>query len=434
MAWLLLAAVSLPAQWGDLGGWDGRLTTAGNGDPRLKLNIEMRTRFESRDGVRFGEIEDRDFVYTRFRAGMTYRPVPWLKLSGMMNDSRAPGIGDGASGADRNPFEMQEGYLELFPDYDKGLGFTIGRKMTNYGDSRLIGTADWGNVSISFDQARLQYRLPRAKLELLWVSPVKPRAGFDQPVLGDHAWGTYNVFPALFGNTSVEAYALRRERNRPGGFRGGNREDGTDRIAQNIFGFRIQAPLSHGLIQTSEGVMQTGNVGPASLRAWGWVSTLARQWTVGGMALDFSGEYKFASGTHNPDDAGHSGTFDSLYSANHDRFGHEDLFGWRNIHNVRLLARYRWTKNLTLSLLYNNSWLASRRDALYTNGGGVVAQDRSGQAGRHVGQEWDIYATYRYKYHLFGTGYGYFFKGDFIRNMTPGVNPTLAYLFHNFEF
>jgi len=31
------------------------------------------------------------------------------------------------------------------------------------------------------------------------------------------------------------------------------------------------------------------------------------------------------------------GTFDQLYASNHDRFGRADLFGWRNIHNLRSL-------------------------------------------------------------------------------------------------
>ena len=430
----LLAAVPLQAQWADLGGWDGRLADGGNGDARLKLNVEMRTRFESRGGIRFGNTADNDFVYTRFRAGLTYRPSPWLKLSGMVNDSRAPAYGPGASGSDRDPFDWQEGYLELFPDSKSGFGFTVGRKMINYGESRLIGTSNWGNVSTSFDQARLQYRLPRAKLELLFVSPARSRAGFDRPALGDHVWGTYNSFPNLFEKTSVDFYALRRERNRPGGFNGGSREDGTDRIKQNIFGVRLKGPVAAGITQTIEGVLQTGKVGPASLRAWGWVTTLGRQWTVGGKPFDLSGEYKFASGTHNPDDPTRTATFDTLYASNHDKFGHEDLFGWRNIHNLRVLARYRWFAKFTLSLLYDNSWLASRRDALYTNGGGVIAQDRSGLAGRHVGQELDVYAAYTYKYHTFGAGYGYFFQGRFIRNTTPGVTPTYAYMFHTFAF
>ncbi len=435
LLWILLAAFPLHAQWADLGGWDGRLADGGNnGEAPLQLNLQMRTRFESRDGTRFGKIPDNDFVYTRFRAGLTYRPTGWLKLSGMVNDSRAPGYGPSASGSDRNPFDWQEGYLELFPASQKGFGFTLGRRMIRYGDSRLIGTSDWGNVSIPFDQARLQYRLPRAKLELLFVSPARSRPGFDRPVLGDHAIGTYNSFPNLFGKTLLEAYLLRRERNRPGGFTGGNRENGTDRIRQNVFGLRLKGPLAGGVTQTSEGVLQTGKIGAASLRAWGWVTTLARQATLAGKPLEISAEYKFASGTHNPDDPNHTATFDTLYASNHDKFGHEDIFGWRNIHNLRLLARYRWFENFTLSLLYDNSWLASTRDALYTNGGGVIAQDRSGEAGRHVGQECDIYVTYKYKYHTFGAGYGYFFQGRFVRNATPGVTPTYAYVFHTFGF
>jgi hypothetical protein len=73
------------------------------------------------------------------------------------------------------------------------------------------------NLPHTYDHARAYYRWRRANLEMLLASPVKIRIGeFNQPVLGDRIWGTYNVFPNLWQENSLDAYALRREQNRSG--------------------------------------------------------------------------------------------------------------------------------------------------------------------------------------------------------------------------
>ena len=52
---------------------------------------------------------------------------------------------------------------------------------------------------------------------------------------------------------------------------------------------------------------------------------------------------------------------------------------------------------------------------------------------RHVGQEADVYGTYRYKHFTLGAGYGHFFSGEFIRKTTPGLGPTYLYIFHTYS-
>ena len=60
------------------------------------------------------------------------------------------------------------------------------------------------------------------QIETLVVSPVKVRIGeFNRPVLGDRLWGVYNVFPDVYRNR-FDAYVLRRDQNRPGGFTTGS--------------------------------------------------------------------------------------------------------------------------------------------------------------------------------------------------------------------
>ena len=440
VAWATMAAAALlatgepaRAQRWDRGGGLGGLVSAETGS-KLKIGAEFRSRYESRTGMGFGRETDVDAVYLRTRLSLSYTPVSWIRFSGMLQDSRAPLYGYNAPATARDTADLHEGFVELYPERKTGFGLQAGRAMLNYGEGRLIGTPQWGNLSRSYDHARMYYRTGRARVELLFVSPVKVRIGeFNQPVLGDHIWGAYNVFPNLVGRSLVEAYFLRRDQNRPGGFTGGSRAAGTDKLGVNTFGFRMAGPLARGIQYSAEGALQNGTVGPASHRGGAWVSGVTRRWTAFGKPLDVGLEYKFASGTRNPADTSRVGTFDQLYAAFHDRFGHQDLFGWRNIHSVRSLAVLGVNKRLAFNLMYDSFWLASARDALYNGSGKAIVRSATGTAGRHVGQEPDVFATYKYGRFTVGAGFGYFLIGTFISNTTPGVNPVYVYVFQAYS-
>jgi hypothetical protein len=409
-------------------------TTAQKAESKLKLGFEQRGRYETRTGNSFGEDVDVSTGVYRTRLALTDTPVKWLKLSGMAQDSRAPWYGPNAPSSTRDPVDLHEGYIELFPSYAKGFGMTAGRMMLNYGEGRLIGTPQWGNVARTYDQARIYWRSPKVQAEILFVSQVKVRTdGFNFPELGDRVWGTYNVFPNFFRKNLLEAYVLRRDQNRPGGFTGGSSQNGTDKIGINTFGFRLTGPLPYDVKYSLELALQNGRVGPADLSSRAWFSGLSRRWMIAGRTLDVSAEYKYASGTKNPLDLKRSGTFDQLYAANHDKFGHQDLFGWRNMHNIRSLLVMGMTKSFAINFMYDNYWLASNKDGVYNSSGKLIARSITGTAGRHVGQEADIYGTYKYRHFTFGAGYGHFFSGAFIQNTTPGVGPTYLYVFHNYS-
>lgn len=400
---------------------------------KLKISFEQRVRYESRTGTNFGKDPGIDTGLVRTRVALTYTPVDWLMFSGMMQDARAPWYGPNAPNTIRDPADLQEAYFELFHSSKTGFGMTAGRKMLSYGEGRLIGVPDWSPLARTYDHVRVYERFKAARLEFLVVSPVKIQTGsFNNPVLGDRVWGTYDSFPNVFRKNLLEVYFLRHEQNAPGGFTGGSKSAGTNRLGTNTYGFRANGPLFLGAKYDLEGAVQNGKLGPASLGAGAWYSGVSRQWMIAGRALAVEAEYKYASGTGNPADRTQSGTFDQLYAANHDKFGHEDLFGWRNLHNLRSLTSYSLTKNLTLNFMYDSDWLASIRDGLYASSGKVIAVSAKGTAGRHIGEETDIFATYRYNHFLFGAGYGHFFAGEFVRNTTPGVGPTYLYIFHTY--
>lgn len=400
---------------------------------KLKLGIEQRVRFESKSGNAFGKDPDCDTGLMRTRLSITYQPSKRLKFSAMVQDARAPWYGENAPNSIRDPYDLHEGYVELLPRDKTGLGFAVGRTMLNYGEGRLIGTPQWGNMSRTYDNVRLSYSTPRARFEGLLVSQVKVRIGeFNRPVLGDRMWGLYNSFPNLWKKSLVEVYLLRRDQNRPGGFTGGSRAAGTDLLAINTLGFRFVGPLANGVKFSIEGAAQDGKVGPAQHRASAWFSGVSRRWTAAGKPLDVSGEYKFASGARNPQDASLSRTFDQLYAANHDKFGHQDLFGWRNIHHLRSQATYAVSKTVALNCMYTHAWLASARDSLYNGSGKAIVRSANGSAGRHVGQETDLFLTFKHRHFQWGAGYGYFFPGAFIQKTTPGASPSYVYVFQTY--
>jgi len=406
---------------------------AGGTDEKLKLTFESRERYERRGGQAFGANPDLFTGLVRNRLGLSYAPVKWLKFSGMLQDSRAPWYGPNAPTNMRDPVDLHEAYIQIGSGGKRGLGMNVGRMMLNYGEGRLIGTPQWGNVSRTYDQARVWYGAGWARFEVLMVSAVKARLDeFNRPVLGDRIWGTYNSFPNFYGKQTAEVYVLRHDQNRPGGFTGGSRTAGTDRLAVNTFGFRLTGPLGNGFAYSLESAWQTGEVGPATHRGAGWYSAVSRKMALGKRTLDLSAEYKYASGNSNPQDKTRDTTFDQLSPANHDKFGHQDLFGWRNIHNIRSVATLGITKRLSLSGMYNNSWLASRFDSLYNGSGKSIARSAAGNAGRHIGQEADIFGTWKFGHFQIGAGYGYLFTGGFLNKTTPGVSPSYFYVFHTY--
>ncbi len=392
---------------------------------KLDFHFEFRTRFEARQGVSFGRDPNSEFPLLRTRVGVDYHPTPWMRWSALAQDSRAPFYGSPAPGTLRDTLDLQEGFLEL--GRESGPSLLLGRQMVELGETRLIGAPQWLNTARTYDSLRLAHRRPDRDWQVLWLSVVKVRPdSFDLPNLGDRIWGTYNTFRKLIPDGDFEWYLLRHDQNQPGGFAG------PGRLGVNLFGARVVTPLGRGFRLSVEAVGQTGKVGGKQHRAAAWFSSVSREVKLA-RPVTFSGEYKYASGTDDPE-GGRSGTFDQLYPANHDKFGHADLFGWRNIHNVRSLETIQLTRAWRLFVMWDASWLASPRDALYNGPGRPLARAPLGDAGRYVGQEIDCFTTYRRGPFRLGAGVAKLFAGEFLRRTTPGANTLFFYVFQGVSF
>ncbi len=396
-------------------------------DGRLQFSFEERLRYEARTGNNFGNAASLENPLIRTRVGAAFLLTDWLKISAMGQDARAPEYGVPAPNTIRDTMDLHEGYLELFPGGKAFFGATVGRQMVSYGEGRLIGVPQWSNLSRTYDTARFHFLFPLARIEFLMVSPVKILPdSFNVPELGDRVVGAYSTLPRLIRKGTVEAYFLRHDQNRPGGFtQPGN-------LGINTFGGRAVGPLPWGLKYSLEAVVQNGHTGVLTHRGDAWFSNLSRT-VKAWRPLDLSVEYKYASG-NSGEDKSRETTFDQLYPANHDKFGHEDLFGWRNLKNLRSLEVFHVTRKIALNMMYDNWWLADPHDALYNSSGKSIVVRTKGNAGPHVGQELDGFGTYQSNGWQFGLGFGHLFAGEFVRNTTPGVNTRYLYVFQSFSF
>lgn len=421
LAWvLLLASALLPALGQSDPAQKGAHALHRASNQQLTLQFEERTRWEEQYGVKFGKSVNQQDMLSRLRIGMQYRPTPWLTFSAMGQDARAPFYGKAAPNSVRDTMDLRESWISL-ASKKTGLDFSFGRRVMNYGETRVIGTSQWGNASRTFDYGRIEYSSKKMTLDGLMISPVLvlPDA-FNTPELGNRIWGTYNTFPKVWRGMSVDAYALRHSQNKIGGWTG----KGT--LGTNSFGARLYGPLPAHFAYSLEGIGQTGHSGKSDQRAYAWFAGVNRPVKLGTMPLNLSLEYKEASGSHYGSD--HSASYDQLASSSHDKFGHMDLFGWRNLKTFKTQETLNLNKSVAFNLMYTNENLFSASDALYNSSGSQLAISAKGTAGKHVGQELDSFMTFAIGGHTFYAGFGHFFKGGFVKETTPGINPRYFYL------
>jgi hypothetical protein len=389
-------------------------------DGKFSFHMEERTRWEERYGNNFGLAKNQQDMLSRIRIGAEYLPTKWLSISGMGQDARAPWYGPNAPGSARESIDLQEAFVTIGAK-NQLLNFSFGRRMINYGETRVIGIPQWTNTARTFDAARAGLSNKKFSLDALLISPVIVKQdAFNNPEFGNRFWGAYSVIPKFWHGLSIDAYVLRHSQNKIGGWTGA----GT--LGTNDFGARFYGPLPHKFAYSFEGIAQNGHMGLRDQRAYAWFAGISKPVKVGALPIDTSVEYKVASGSHFGQT--HSSTYDQFTPANHDKFGHEDLFGWRNLRTFKTLETLHPTKALAFNVMYTHESLFSPSDALYSGSGSVIAISPKGTAGRTVGQELDGFATYSWGAHTFLAGFGHFFKGAFVMNTTPGINPRYFYI------
>ena len=185
---------------------------------------------------------------------------------------------------------------------------------------------------------------------------------------------------------------------------------------------------------STEVAIQTGSVGPDTVKAWAGHALAGRTLSRVAWRPRVVGEYNYASGDASKTD-GTRGTFDQLYATAHDKYGLTDQVGWKNIHDLHAAVELKPTQKLQLSGGYHSWWLASATDALYSASGASLARSAAGTAGRHVGQELSAQLAFNYSPQLqIAGGYGYLFPGEFLTNATPGHSYSFPFVMATYVF
>jgi hypothetical protein len=423
-------------------------------DGKICLDIQERIRFEGRENTfdfndSVDALTDDTFFLNRFRLGIAFKPVEWLKFYAQGQDAQELGSDrpdiPGALGAEGDDnFDLRQAYVQIGP---KWVNATVGRQTLAYGDERLIGTSEWNNFGRTFDAAKLHYEKGKFSVDLFASTAVYivRRDSFDQSDLFNGSETHRDqVFSAIYASTTavnpltMDFYALLLDEDNPKlvppgvTYPGTSLSIGGTRTDFVTLGARIKADPKklRGFEYEGEFAFQTGQVSDLDLTAFaahiGAGYNFKCPWNP---RLFF--EYNYASGDSDPTD-GNIETFQNLFPSNHKFYGYMDLFSWQNLHNPELSLKAKPCKQVGLEADFHGFWLADTNDAWYRANGITKVRPitpASRSASSYVGSEIDLLVTYQpVKFLNIWAGYSHFFAGDYLSATGPSDDADFGYV------
>ena len=196
-----------------------------------------------------------------------------------------------------------------------------------------------------------------------------------------------------------------------------------NRQYSTLGGRLVRTPLSGAVDLEIESVWQFGRTDSLTHKAHFQHGTIGYQFsTTWQPRMAF--HYDFASGDENPDDQ-QFGRFDTLFGARRFELNPTGIYGpfvRSNLHTPGLRMSANPNDDFRMSVFYRAFWLAESRDAWV----GPMLQDPTGTAGRFLGNQVEIAATWQLLPSLNAEiGYAHFYKGSFIRNISSTFAPVV---------
>jgi len=366
------------------------------------------------------------FLLLREKVHAGYRPFDWLSIYGEARDSSTQ-LDSRNPNVEADEFDLNQAFVVLGGGQSLPVSAKVGRQELIYGDERLIGALDWGNLGRVFDAAKLRYQHQRFWVDGFTGRVVLPDNGeFNEP--NNHDWfsGVY-ASSDMVPNQTTDLYFLSRNVSEGSTAEITTSSPSGGATPRDIYtlGLRVKSTPGkfNGWDYGAELAGQLGNfsdtaAGPrldhkayAGSAAGGY--TFSKAFGTPRLGL----EYNYASGDSDPADGDHE-TFENLFPTNHKFYGFMDFFSWQNVHDLRATGSIKPLKKLTVTLDYHAFWLADTSDFFYQVNGSARRTGGYGinpGAGNFVGTEIDIVATYAVtRWASAQAGYGHFFVGDYV--------------------
>jgi len=397
----------------------------------LAFDGEYRNRVERFGGIGYKPVNDNHDL-SRLRVKLTIQPTHWLMFLGETQDSRVFFNRNIPSTPPyQNTFDIRQAYVQLGSSTNGWFDIVGGRQNLTLGEERLVGPSDWLNMGRTFDLVRLDLHPSWFRLSLFASSVIVARDGvIDHHLEGNNLHGAYGTLNRLIPHGTVEPYVFWRVA--PARVKL-SENAGRGALSEFTVGTRLVGTAPGALEYDVEMDRQFGSLGPDTIDSCAGHWNVARPLNMRGRPRPFV-EADYASGTKNPTSLTW-GTFDQIYPSSHNKLGFADQVGWRNIEEVRAGMAESLSRKWKFTETYQNYWLASARDSLYTASGASVAQSATGSAGRHVGQEVDAWAEWDWRATAnIGVGYARLLAGAFLNRTTLGKDYNYPFVFATYRF
>jgi hypothetical protein len=398
----------------------------------LYVGGQVRARGEGFSGSSLVPGRDYQDAMTRIRLDLGIKFTSWLRVFGEGQDARVfnyftrPDPTNAEDTAD-----LRQAYVELGNLQDLHWAARVGRQELAFGEERLIGVADWTNVTKFFDAARLTYSSSYANLDVFSASIVNPVIGaMDHHLDGNNLHGFYGSFKKWIPRAVVEPYAFwRTDPNNavkigPKGH-----------LDEYTYGARVAGKFGGKFERfdySAEGAGQTGSLGSDTIDAKFAHSAIGYTIHQGARPIRLAAQYNYASGDPNASSYRIEG-FDQLYPSNHNKFGFADLFGDKNLKNTQVSAEWKATRKLSLTTQFGDDRLATIGDSVY-NGSGTALFHNYKATSNNMGEEIDIFAQYTVAKSLgVGAGYAHLFRGEYLVELSKG-NASYSFLTWTYRF
>jgi alginate export protein len=112
-----------------------------------------------------------------------------------------------------------------------------------------------------------------------------------------------------------------------------------------------------------------------------------------------------------------------------------DQFSWKNIENLRVGVDEKVATRWTLTEVFDDFWLATKNDAVYSDSGAIAIAADPAATSRHLGTELDLIAEFKQNSHvLYGFGLAHLFTVKFLNEASHGkdYNYPFAYVTYGF--